>query len=984
MDFDNCTTVKARASLPLHRSSVSPIATDDELDLNPSGRSISEPSSKKGIFQLKRTYNIGTLNCRSLSSESSRAELNLHINTHNLQFVCIQEHRLLHKNNDPEIISHDIGTSILFTSSAFKNDANATIGGVGLTVQKQLLPLLTSIKKINDRTLIASFRGNPKTVVISCHSPHNHAQLAEVEAFYDQLNDVVTSTPLHNNLIIGGDFNAHINGKFSYHQVANRNGEFLESFLQQHNLLAGNTLFQKPKRKLWTWRHPAGHLAQLDYILYRKRWRNSIQDCQAHTSSSHIGGDHNIVTAKLRLSLRVSKTAKTKNLFWQALRQDAALALSIDNSITSRFEDLPVNEQSYKTFLKICNDVGREKLPKRPKRASTPTVDHQDLIPVRANTINARLHNINHQQNVLRQTYDRLEDERLNKTLSEFEKGKHGNPKDAWTLIKELSGKKKSVTFIQGENRLNTWKEHFQNLLTVDRNGIDDDLFNCRKQFDTNPDISISEFSEDEIIKAIEAMKADKAPGLDSLTLDVWKLKKTQKHLKQFCIDTFHGVRPDEWGISGIVPVPKKGDLTKCTNYRGISLTQIASKIYNRLILNRIRPAIDKIIRPNQNGFRPGRSTSSHLLALRRVIEELRNHKKEAIITFIDFKKAFDSIDRKKMLKILDAYGIPPEIVSAIRVMYENTSALVMTPEGNSDVFQIDTGVLQGDPLAPFIFIICLDYALRTSISDSDGLTLRRQRSRRTPAELLAELAFADDIALMENTIQQAESLLHKVETATQSIGLYLNVMKTKVMHVNPSTEDNIHSRSGDVIEKVDDFLYLGGYTNSSRDMDSRIGKAWGALNSLTKIWRSRVKTQTKVRIFQSLIESILLYGCESWVMTKTAEKKIDGTYTRMLRVAKNISWRARMTNRQLYGQIPKISATIRRRRLALAGHVSRHDEPAGRLLFWSPEEPRRRGRPNTTIKDVLQNDTGLNTNEIPTAMADRDSWRRNYVMSPN
>ena len=336
------------------------------------------------------------------------------------------------------------------------------------------------------------------------------------------------------------------------------------------------------------------------------------------------------------------------------------------------------------------------------------------------------------------------------------------------------------------------------------------------------------------------------------------------------------------------------------------------------------------------------------------------------------------------MLKILDAYGIPPEIVSAIRVMYENTSALVMTPEGNSDVFQIDTGVLQGDPLAPFIFIICLDYALRTSISDSDGLTLRRQRSRRTPAELLAELAFADDIALMENTIQQAESLLHKVETATQSIGLYLNVMKTKVMHVDPSTEDNIHSRSGDVIEKVDDFLYLGGYTNSSRDMDSRIGKAWGALNSLTKIWRSRVKTQTKVRIFQSLIESILLYGCESWVMTKTAEKKIDGTYTRMLRVVKNISWRARMTNRQLYGQIPKISATIRRRRLALAGHVSRHDEPAGRLLFWSPEESRRRGRPNTTIKDVLQNDTGLNTNEIPTAMADRDSWRRNYVMSPN
>ena len=213
----------------------------------------------------------------------------------------------------------------------------------------------------------------------------------------------------------------------------------------------------------------------------------------------------------------------------------------------------------------------------------------------------------------------------------------------------------------------------------------------------------------------------------------------------------------------------------------------------------------------------------------------------------------------------------------------KNTSALVITPEGNSNVFQIDTGALQGDSLAPFIFIICLDYALRSSITSSDGLTLKRQRIPRTPAELLAELAFADDIALMEDTVHQAEVLLHKVEAATQSIGLFLNVAKTKVMHVNPSSDVNILSRSGETIEKVDDFLYLGGYTNTSRDMDTRIRKAWGALNSLTKIWRSNVKTETKVRIFKSVVESILLYGCESWVMTKTAVNKVDGTYTRML-----------------------------------------------------------------------------------------------------
>ena len=139
------------------------------------------------------------------------------------------------------------------------------------------------------------------------------------------------------------------------------------------------------------------------------------------------------------------------------------------------------------------------------------------------------------------------------------------------------------------------------------------------------------------------------------------------------------------------------------------------------------------------------------------------------------------------MLKILSSYGIPPEIVAAIKVMYENPSALVITPEGNTDLFKIDTGVLQGDPPAPFLFIVCLDYALRTSIGTSDGLTLKRRRSRRAPPELLPDLAFADDIALMEDTINKAQAFLHKVEIATQTIGLFLNASKTKGSGVHVS-----------------------------------------------------------------------------------------------------------------------------------------------------------------------------------------------------
>ena len=138
--------------------------------------------------------------------------------------------------------------------------------------------------------------------------------------------------------------------------------------------------------------------------------------------------------------------------------------------------------------------------------------------------------------------------------------------------------------------------------------------------------------------------------------------------------------------------------------------------------------------------------------------------------------------------------------------MYVNTSAVLLTPEAETTIYNINTGVLQGDPLAPYLFIIVLDYALRTAIDDREGLTLTRRRSSRHPASHLSDLDCADDIALFADTIQEAEPLLHKVEIASKSTGLLLNPSKTKYIHINPSANDSVHSSGGSQIEKVEDF----------------------------------------------------------------------------------------------------------------------------------------------------------------------------------
>ena len=151
------------------------------------------------------------------------------------------------------------------------------------------------------------------------------------------------------------------------------------------------------------------------------------------------------------------------------------------------------------------------------------------------------------------------------------------------------------------------------------------------------------------------------------------------------------------------------------TKYRGIALLSIATKIFNRMLLNRIKPAIDPVLRPNQAGFRTGRSTIGQLNSLRCIFEGVDLKKLPLIITFVGFKKASYSINRERMFIILLAYGIPPVIVSAISKLYTNTRADFEMNGTSTDLFDINKFVLQEDTLAPFLFIIVIDYVMRKS-----------------------------------------------------------------------------------------------------------------------------------------------------------------------------------------------------------------------------------------------------------------------------
>ena len=222
-------------------------------------------------------------------------------------------------------------------------------------------------------------------------------------------------------------------------------------------------------------------------------------------------------------------------------------------------------------------------------------------------------------------------------------------------------------------------------------------------------------FSPDKLEVVLNKTKNRKTVGLDDIPLEVWETSHFNNILLQSCNAVYQQQEIQVWTEGCIMPFPKKGDLGLVTNYRRITLTPIAAKIYNAMLLNRIQPELKKVLRINQNGFRKNRSTSSKIMTVRRILESVRVKNFNAVLLFVDFSKAFDSVHRGEMESILEAYGIPDETIQAVMMLYKNTRAKVRSPDGDTDFSDGCAGVLQGDTLVPFLFILCLDYMLRTS-----------------------------------------------------------------------------------------------------------------------------------------------------------------------------------------------------------------------------------------------------------------------------
>jgi len=172
---------------------------------------------------------------------------------------------------------------------------------------------------------------------------------------------------------------------------------------------------------------------------------------------------------------------------------------------------------------------------------------------------------------------------------------------------------------------------------------------------------------------------------------------------------------PDDWKRGLLVKLTKKGDLSRCGNWRGIMLLSIPSKVLTRVILNRMRVAVDEALRDEQAGFRKDCSCTDQIATLRIIVEQSIEWSSPLYLLFVDFEKAFDSLDREAIWRILRHYGIPDKIINMLKVQNQGFTCQVLHGGTLTNPIEVKTGVRQGCLLLPLLFLMVLDWVSKNA-----------------------------------------------------------------------------------------------------------------------------------------------------------------------------------------------------------------------------------------------------------------------------
>ena len=381
-----------------------------------------------------------------------------------------------------------------------------------------------------------------------------------------------------------------------------------------------------------------------------------------------------------------------------------------------------------------------------------------------------------------------------------------------------------------------------------------------------------TDFSQNEIIKAIKQLKSNKAGGPDKLINEFFI--HGQHILVPILWNLFNkifetGVFPEEWAESFIIPLHKKGNLNNVENYRGITLLSALGKLFSRVINNRLSEWSERyfVLIEAQAGFRANMGTVDDIFVLHGLISHILNHGKQLYCAFIDFTKAFDYVVRENLWYKLIKMGIRGKILNIIMSMYFSVKSRVKYCNKIGNEFCCNLGVRQGECLSPLLFSLFLnDIEEQFILSGLDGLDVDMFK--------MFLLLYADDIVLFANSASELQDGLDLMSDYCKRWKLKINISKTKVMIFRKGgmLPRNLSFYYDDEpLEIVKKFNYLGiVFTTGGSFAEAQMTLAGQSQKAIFKMKKYLYKftflsPRHKLELFDKLITPILNYGCEVW-----------------------------------------------------------------------------------------------------------------------
>nr|VZI50187.1 unnamed protein product [Spirometra erinaceieuropaei] len=846
--------------------------------------------------------------------------------------------------------------------------------GVAFAIRTDIVGRLPCLPQgINDRlmNLRLPLWGGIFATIISAYAPTMTNPNAVRDNFHEDLHALLATVSKADKLIVLGDFNARVG---TYHTAwrgvlgphglrgSNDNGLLLVRTCAEHRLTLTNTFFCLPEREKATWRHPRSrqwHL--LDYVLVRRRDQRNVL-----VTKAIAGADGNELAQRLENlpiaaaaddAAAAAENASVENR-WCQLRDTVQLtALAVLGRAPRQHRDwFDDNDAAIRNLLAVKNRLHKAYV-------EHPTEGNKAAFYRSRRQLQQRLREMQDAWTARKaEEIQGYADRNEWKNFFSAIKAVYGPPTKGTAPLLSADG---STLLTEKTQIPQRWAEHFRGVLN--RPSVISDAAIARlPQVATNADLDLPP-SLKETIKAVQQLSSGKAPGSDAIPAEVYKHggPLLMDHLTALFQEMWRQREvPQDFKDATIVHLYKrKGNRQVCENHRGISLLNIAGKIFARIMLNRLNNHLEQGLLPeSQCGFRRHRGTTDMIFAARQLQEKCQEMRTHLYSTFVDLTKAFDTVNREGLWKIMQKFGCPERFTQMVRQLHDGMMARVTDNGAVSEAFAVTNGVKQGCVLAPTLFSLMFSAMLMDAYRDerpgiriayrTDGHLLNRRRMNfqsRVSTATVHELLFADDCALNTTSEVELQRIMDLFSAACENFGLVINTQKTVVMHQPPPNSATAPNApqinvNGTQLQVVENFPYLGSTLSRNTKIDdevaNRISKASQAFGRLqSTVWnRHGLQLSTKLKMYKAVILPTLLYGAQTWTVYTRQARRLNHFHLSCLRRILRLNWQDRIPDTEVLERtgILSIYSMLRQMQLRWSGHLVRmDDERLPKRLFY-------------------------------------------------